>query len=179
MFFFFCFCLFLFVVCIDRLMSQQLEVSVAVSREENMSVAANVAELEARVKALEEVMNSISADDFDRDLEDEELARLNLVLAFSLSSLFYMFLRVQGVNTATHPVQKELQRVQTYIAKLKSASEANKMRKANNDAASKLLQSVAAEQIAVVGDEEDEDKKKKKKKKKSKKEKKRSRESDE
>ncbi len=160
-------------------MSQQLEVSVAVSREENMSVAANVAELEARVKALEEVMNSISADDFDRDLEDEELARLNLVLAFSLSSLFYMFLRVQGVNTATHPVQKELQRVQTYIAKLKSASEANKMRKANNDAASKLLQSVAAEQIAVVGDEEDEDKKKKKKKKKSKKEKKRSRESDE
>jgi hypothetical protein len=97
-------------------------------------------------------------------------------------------------------VKKELARVQSYIGKLKSASEAHKLAKSNAQAASKLLESVAAEVEAVevasprarvvervdskkrgareegadggaANDEEDK-KKKKKKKKKSKKEKK-------
>lgn len=100
------------------------------------------------------------------------------MLAFAMNSLFYMFLRVQGVATASHPVQKELQRVQSYIAKLKSASESSKLRKANNEAASKLLESVGVAEIAAVAKEEDDDSKKKKKKKKkssSKKDKKRAR----
>jgi exosome complex protein LRP1 len=154
-----------------------------------MSLAADVAELEARLKAVEDGLKPFLELGFEEavaDLDEEEVARLNIVLSFAMTSLFYIFLRTQGISTANHPVKKELARVQAYIGKLKSASEAHKQIKSNAEAASKLLESVASDKPppATEGkegkkrsgreksDEEDDKKKKKKKKKKSKKEKK-------
>jgi exosome complex protein LRP1 len=167
-----------------------------------MSVAANVAELEARIKAVEEGLKPFLEQGFEEavaDLDEEEVARLNIVLSFAMTSLFYIFLRAQGISAAKHPVKKELARVQSYIGKLKSASEAHKLAKSNSQAASKLLENVAADVEAVevaspparvvervdskkrsareggeggAANEEEVKKKKKKKKKKSKKEKK-------
>jgi hypothetical protein len=161
-----------------------------------MSVPASVAELETRLKAVEEGLKPFLEQGFEEaiaDLDEEEVARLNIVLSFAMTSLFYIFLRTQGISAANHPVKKELARVQAYIGKLRSASEAHKLSKSNAEAANKLLESVAvAEDVPAVspparvverveskkrsgredGEEEDDKKKKKKKKKKSKKEKK-------
>ncbi len=153
-----------------------------------------MAELETRLKAVEEGLKPFLEQGFEEaiaDLDEEEVARLNIVLSFAMTSLFYIFLRTQGISAANHPVKKELARVQAYIGKLKSASEAHKLSKSNAEAASKLLESVvvAGDEVAVspparvvervegkkrssredAGEEDD--KKKKKKKKKSKKEK--------
>ncbi len=157
-------------------------------------MAASVAELEARLKAVEECLRPFTAQSLDEtlaDLDDEEVARLNIVLSFAMTSLFYVFLRTQGVATANHPVKKELARIQSYITKLKSASEAHKQKRSNDEAAEKLLEEVmvteAAAGVASVEagekkekdrskrsdrDGSDEGEKKKKKKKKGKKEKK-------
>lgn len=50
----------------------------------------------------EEVGSCISAAD---------RAKLNLQVAYGVSSLFYMFLRTQGVSPSTHPVKGELERI--------------------------------------------------------------------
>lgn len=106
------------------------------------------------------------------NLDEEELARLNVVLSFAMSSLFYMFLKTQGASTANHPVKKELTRIQDYIRKLKGASDNHKLAKSNEEAAAKMLATVDVEEAAMdekitaVGDEDGGDKKSKKKKKK-------------
>ena len=88
-------------------------------------------------------------------MEEEEIARLNVVLSFTMSSLFYMFLKTQGASTASHPVKKELARIQEYIKKLKTASDRHRQTKSNEAAAAKLLDEVAKEDEAHNPDEED------------------------
>eukprot|EP01121_Diplochlamys_sp_Union-15-3_P018995 TRINITY_DN7044_c0_g1_i1.p1 TRINITY_DN7044_c0_g1~~TRINITY_DN7044_c0_g1_i1.p1 ORF type:complete len:165 (-),score=32.24 TRINITY_DN7044_c0_g1_i1:10-504(-) len=47
-------------------------------------------------------------------------AKLNIVLAYSLNSLFYMYLRTQGISPMNHPVKDELERIKVYINKIKT-----------------------------------------------------------
>ena len=141
-------------------------------------------ELEERIAALEATLGPFLESGADGELGDEEVARLNIVLAYAMSSLFFMFLRTQGIATAGHPVKKELARIQGYMAKLKTASETARQKKSNEEAAERLIESVAEsgegkkkkreeeERMQSKHEDDDEDRKKKKKKKKSKKEKK-------
>ncbi|KAJ2008690.1 hypothetical protein GGI04_000821 [Coemansia thaxteri] len=46
---------------------------------------------------------------------------LEALVAYSIDTLFWIFLKVNGVAAKEHPVMKELQRVQRYIAKIKAA----------------------------------------------------------
>lgn len=85
-------------------------------------------------------------------MADEERAKLNLVLAYALNSLFYIFLRTQNVNPANHPVRKELQRVQAYMEKLKSATVAAAGVEAGGNGGSN---NVVAPAVAVVVTEAD------------------------
>ena len=88
------------------------------------------------------------------ELDEEEQAKLNILLAYGLNSLFFMYLRTQGINPSDHAVKKELLRVQGYMEKLKKA----KQQQLDTE---RLVESLERE--------EDEDEKKKKKKKKKKK----------
>jgi len=94
---------------------------------------------------MSEKVNTKSLDNFDRALtcikdyvaplkgkskEDilervgrQEGAKLNTALAYSLCSLFYMYLKTQGVNVRNHPVRGQLVRVQEYFKKLKNVTE--------------------------------------------------------
>eukprot|EP00904_Undaria_pinnatifida_P000049 jgi/Undpi1/10044/HiC_scaffold_28.g12498.m1 len=72
----------------------------------------------------EEVGSCISAAD---------RAKLNLQVAYGVSSLFYMFLRTQGVSPSTHPVKGELERIRGYFGRLKQVGKPPEQRKLKVD----------------------------------------------
>jgi hypothetical protein len=71
-----------------------------------------------------------------------EAADLDLSLAYAINTLFWMYLRVQGVAPADHPVTLELKRIREYMERLKAAkAEAAGGGEAGAAAASKAQQS--------------------------------------
>eukprot|EP00656_Telonema_subtile_P041170 TRINITY_DN46298_c0_g1_i1.p1 TRINITY_DN46298_c0_g1~~TRINITY_DN46298_c0_g1_i1.p1 ORF type:complete len:194 (+),score=57.95 TRINITY_DN46298_c0_g1_i1:143-724(+) len=51
-----------------------------------------------------------------------ESAKLQVVGAFAINTLFYIFLKTQGVDPSDHPVKQELDRVKSYFKKIREAS---------------------------------------------------------
>eukprot|EP00752_Nemacystus_decipiens_P018581 g16659.t1 len=60
-------------------------------------------------------------------------AKLNLQVAYGVSSLFYMFLKTQGVSPAGHPVKAELDRIRKYFGRLKQVGKPPEKRTATVD----------------------------------------------
>eukprot|EP00042_Codosiga_hollandica_P031819 m.195964 g.195964 ORF g.195964 m.195964 type:complete len:96 (+) comp53735_c0_seq1:154-441(+) len=54
-------------------------------------------------------------------MEPLEIAKVDLVLAYTLNSLFWMHMSAKGTVPVDHPVKKELERIQDYMKKLKAA----------------------------------------------------------
>ena len=52
-----------------------------------------------------------------------ESARLHLMVAYTINTLFYMYLKTQGIPSANHPVLAELERIKGYIRKVRAASQ--------------------------------------------------------
>ena len=102
--------------------------------------------LDTSLTALEEHLDPIFEIPWDvltARLEPMEKAKLNLMMAYSTASLFYMYLKSQvifliaslispiyskflnldqGISTEDHPVQSELARIHSYIGKLKEVT---------------------------------------------------------
>merc|ERR1712010_250218 len=51
-----------------------------------------------------------------------EAAKLSVVGAFAINTLFYIYLKTQGVDPAQHPVIQELERVKGYFKKIREAT---------------------------------------------------------
>merc|ERR1712166_1508243 len=52
-----------------------------------------------------------------------EAAKLNVVGAYAINTLFYIFLKTQGVDPTKHPVKAELERVKTYFKKIRETAQ--------------------------------------------------------
>jgi len=61
--------------------------------------------------------------DVSAQISHLENAKLYAGLAYTLNTLFFMYLKTQGVSPATHPVKPELARVQRYIEKIQSVAQ--------------------------------------------------------
>ena len=55
------------------------------------------------------------------DASPLERARLHLTVAYTVNSLYWMYLRASGQRVQNHPVKAELARIQKYLAKVKAA----------------------------------------------------------
>ncbi|KAI8089199.1 uncharacterized protein BX664DRAFT_332403 [Halteromyces radiatus] len=80
--------------------------------------------LKARVDAIERHLEPL----LKKDLVDtyntlpiNEKCQLDMVLAYAINTLYYMYIRTQGQNPQQHDIYTELKRVQQYIAKIKEA----------------------------------------------------------
>eukprot|EP01113_Clastostelium_recurvatum_P024601 TRINITY_DN2936_c0_g1_i2.p1 TRINITY_DN2936_c0_g1~~TRINITY_DN2936_c0_g1_i2.p1 ORF type:complete len:199 (+),score=50.94 TRINITY_DN2936_c0_g1_i2:163-759(+) len=101
----------------------------------------SLASFEKTLSSLEESLTPF----FNESLKDQlshlspiDAAKLNIVMAYAINTLFYMYLKTQGTDTSDHPVIKELDRVKVYINKVKGLSERQKL-KLNSDAASRFI----------------------------------------
>mmetsp|Transcript_7702 Transcript_7702/g.8840 ORF Transcript_7702/g.8840 Transcript_7702/m.8840 type:complete len:173 (-) Transcript_7702:59-577(-) len=60
-------------------------------------------------------------DEVMSQLTPVENAKLNMAYGYAINSLFYMYLKTQGVSPDEHPVKKDLERIKRYMAKTMAA----------------------------------------------------------
>lgn len=66
-----------------------------------------------------------------RGMSPLETARLNVTCAYTLNTLFFIYLKTQGISTSDHPVKQELERVRQYLKKVKGLTSQAEEQKAN------------------------------------------------
>jgi len=71
----------------------------------------------------------------------EDTAKLKLTMAFCLNALFYVFMKVNGLSPAEHEVKNELERIKTYMTKMKAMTDVERSRiSLNKEAAARFLE---------------------------------------
>ncbi|XP_028676328.1 nuclear nucleic acid-binding protein C1D isoform X2 [Erpetoichthys calabaricus] len=125
------------------------------SREKDMSNQRNMEEdeypteiheflsdFECSLNTVDEMINtmiSVSRGELLCKLDPLEQAKLDLMSAYSLNSLFWIYLVTQGVNPKEHAVKQELERIRTYMNKIKEIGDKKKAAKLDKSAASRFL----------------------------------------
>ena len=83
-------------------------------------LAAAIGTIETQVQRLQSAPWAVMC----KGLSPLEVARMHLMVSYTVNSLFYVYLKTQGLPTAGHPVLEELERVKAYIRKVKEVSQA-------------------------------------------------------
>uniref|UniRef100_A0A8C0RZ49 Nuclear nucleic acid-binding protein C1D n=1 Tax=Canis lupus familiaris TaxID=9615 RepID=A0A8C0RZ49_CANLF len=74
-----------------------------------------------------------------RELDPLEQAKVDLVSAYTLNSMFWVYLATQGVNPKEHPVKQELERIRVYMNRVKEITDKKKAGKLDKGAASRFV----------------------------------------
>ena len=78
---------------------------------------ASLATIEAQVRRLQAAPWA----ELCKGLPPLEVARVHLMVAYAVSTLFYMYLKTQGLSPASHPVREELERVKARLHRLSTS----------------------------------------------------------
>ncbi|XP_054839052.1 nuclear nucleic acid-binding protein C1D [Eublepharis macularius] len=90
-------------------------------------------------------MMSVSRSELLQKLDPLEQAKLDLVSAYTLNSMFWVYLATQGVNPKEHPVKQELERIRTYMNRVKEITDKKKAAKLDKGAASRFVRNALYE----------------------------------
>ncbi|KAG8443904.1 hypothetical protein GDO86_009198 [Hymenochirus boettgeri] len=94
------------------------------------------------VISVDEMLNkmmSVSRSELLQKIEPLEQAKLDLVSAYTLNSLFWVYLTTQGVNPKEHPVKDELERIRSYMNRVKEITDRKKAAKLDKGAARRFI----------------------------------------
>mmetsp|Transcript_38820 Transcript_38820/g.62201 ORF Transcript_38820/g.62201 Transcript_38820/m.62201 type:complete len:88 (+) Transcript_38820:176-439(+) len=81
-----------------------------------------------------------------------ESATLHTSLAFTINSLFHMYLKTEGVDTKNHPIKQELDRVKKYIKRVKNLEkEKNDKHESSGAVAKRRVDRKAASRMIRAG----------------------------
>ncbi|NXR71907.1 C1D protein, partial [Pycnonotus jocosus] len=84
-------------------------------------------------------MMSASRTELLQKVNPLEQAKLDLVSVYTLNSMFWVYLATQGINPKEHPVKQELERIRTYMNKVKDITDKKKASKLDKGAASRFV----------------------------------------
>lgn len=99
-----------------------------------------VQEFEARIQNLGNIINECCHSEISNKQSIEEKVKHDLFLSYSLSSLYWMYLRTQGENSSDH-VKSELDRIKKYMDKSKQIHDRKSMPKLDKAAAGRFVRS--------------------------------------
>eukprot|EP00730_Choanoeca_flexa_P001584 TRINITY_DN10697_c0_g2_i2.p1 TRINITY_DN10697_c0_g2~~TRINITY_DN10697_c0_g2_i2.p1 ORF type:complete len:175 (+),score=46.29 TRINITY_DN10697_c0_g2_i2:37-525(+) len=120
-----------------------------------------MAEWEEQLKPFEDAVASLNdkldllkakpASALREQLSPLESAKFDLLMAYSMNSMFWMYLSSRGINPADHPVKAQLERVRDYMMKIKrlEAEASGEGVRLNKSAADRFIKH------AMAGDEDD------------------------
>ncbi|KID89353.1 exosome-associated family protein, partial [Metarhizium majus ARSEF 297] len=99
--------------------------------------------------ALAPLLNNLNEKASQLPLLDK--AKLFSLTAYSIESLLFSYLRLQGADAQNHPVYAELKRVQQYFGKIKAAEEPETQRSlvVNQEAAARILKADLADNKSI------------------------------
>ncbi|KAM3141392.1 hypothetical protein pb186bvf_006510 [Paramecium bursaria] len=109
-----------------------------------MSLQATLEHEEEQIKQIKEQFSQIQAsgniDEYCKSLSPKEVAEFNLNLAYTLSSLYYVHLKLSGIDTSTHPILTEIQRIQKGFVKIQPPEiKPENQVKLNKNAAARMI----------------------------------------
>ncbi|CAM4539895.1 unnamed protein product [Lepidochelys olivacea] len=84
-------------------------------------------------------MMSVSRSELLEKLDPLEQAKLDLVSAYTLNSMFWVYLATQGINPKEHPVKQELERIRTYMNRVKEITDKKMASKLDKGAAARFV----------------------------------------
>lgn len=91
------------------------------------------------VKCMLETLISMPRNDLTQKLDPLDQAKLDLMSVYTLNSLFWMYLVTQGINPREHGIKQELERIRTYMNKVKEITDKKKAARLDKGAASRFL----------------------------------------
>ncbi|XP_040906430.1 nuclear nucleic acid-binding protein C1D [Toxotes jaculatrix] len=91
------------------------------------------------IKAMLEKLMSMPRNDLVEKLDPLDQAKLDLMSAYTLNSLFWMYLVTQGVNPREHGIKQELERIRTYMNKVKEITDKKKAARLDKGAAARFV----------------------------------------
>jgi len=120
-----------------------------------------VEDVEATMKPL----LGTSRNELVREMDSMEMIKIDLATSFTVNSLFWSYLVLQGVDPKTHPIKQELDRVQSYMAKVKEIEDKKKAPRLVKDAAKRFVRNAMFDlneknqqkRAAAANDENDDD----------------------
>ncbi|XP_048865335.1 nuclear nucleic acid-binding protein C1D [Brienomyrus brachyistius] len=84
---------------------------------------------------------SVSKNELVQKLDPLEQAKLDLMSAYALNSLYWTYLVTQGVNPKEHGVKQELERIRTYMNKVREMADRKTAARLDKAAASRFMRS--------------------------------------
>eukprot|EP01129_Flabellula_baltica_P007934 TRINITY_DN3120_c0_g1_i1.p1 TRINITY_DN3120_c0_g1~~TRINITY_DN3120_c0_g1_i1.p1 ORF type:complete len:146 (-),score=45.65 TRINITY_DN3120_c0_g1_i1:2-439(-) len=134
----------------------------------------SASQLATQIGKIEKLLNPILNRDIN-DIHDSisplESAKLNVMLAYTVNALYFMYLQTQGIPTEDHPINQEIERVKEYMKKLAEIANPPKPNRIDKEAAERFIKhnlSAPQKRDKPSGDTSQRDKQKSHKKKKKK-----------
>ncbi|XP_053141407.1 nuclear nucleic acid-binding protein C1D isoform X2 [Hemicordylus capensis] len=90
-------------------------------------------------------MMSVPRSKLLQKLDPLEQAKLDLVSAYTLNSMFWVYLATQGINPKEHQVKQELERIRTYMNRVKEIVDKKKAAKLDKGAVSRFVRNALYE----------------------------------
>ncbi|KAM3606052.1 uncharacterized protein V6R79_009876 [Siganus canaliculatus] len=97
------------------------------------------------VKTMLEKLISMPRNEVLQTLDPLDQAKLDLMSAYTLNSLFWMYLVTQGINPREHGIKQELERIRTYMNKVKEITDKKKAARLDKGAASRFVRNALYE----------------------------------
>ncbi|KAM4693118.1 nuclear nucleic acid-binding protein C1D isoform 1-T2 [Discoglossus pictus] len=101
-----------------------------------------LAAFENSITSVDEMLNkmmSVSRAELLQTVDPLEQAKLDLVSAYTLNSLFWVYLTTQGVNPKEHSVKEELERIRSYMNRVKEITDRKKAARLDKGAAKRFI----------------------------------------
>lgn len=99
---------------------------------------ANLENLDHSIVDIETLLESRISVDYN-SLSIEDKIKHDLLIAFALNSLYWMYLRLDGVDPTTHNIKRELDRVKTTMDMAKGAMAKKNMPRVDKGAAERFV----------------------------------------
>ncbi|ELU03495.1 hypothetical protein CAPTEDRAFT_102365 [Capitella teleta] len=97
----------------------------------------SLSNFEELIKSLHETpLNQVQA-----DMKPLDKAKLELVGVYALNSLYWMYLNIRGENPKEHSIRQELERVKSYMKRVKDITDKEKAPKLDKDASKRFVRS--------------------------------------
>eukprot|EP00047_Mylnosiga_fluctuans_P004040 m.232398 g.232398 ORF g.232398 m.232398 type:complete len:147 (+) comp12350_c0_seq1:218-658(+) len=114
-------------------------------------VSGSVSTFEAALNEVERHLQPLlekSPSEVNAQLDSFERSKLELTMAYTINSLFWMYLTTQGLSAKDYAVKDELERIRTYMKKIKDAEEnqSDPNPRLNKEAAARFLKNALNQQ---------------------------------
>lgn len=100
-----------------------------------------MSELETKVNQMEYFLKKCCENDVYEKLSSEERIKYDLFISYSLSSLFWLYLRTRGEDPGQHNIKSEIDRIRGYMLKSKQVHDRKLAPKLDQGAANRFVRS--------------------------------------